>query len=124
LKQADVIFGVGASFSKGGFSSPLPDAAGPRTLIQLTADERDIGKDYVVDLALVGDAQLVLQQLLQLVRGATTSRWNGAVRPSIAIVREPWLERWRPRLMSEEEPINPYRVIRELMTQTDPDKQL
>jgi acetolactate synthase-1/2/3 large subunit len=121
LKKADLILGVGASFSKGGFSWPLPEADGKRTLIQLTADERDVGKEYVVDLALIGDARLVLQQVLEQL-GASASRRlkNGETQREIAAEREAWLERWRPRLTSDEEPINPYRVIWELMQATDP----
>src|SRR6185436_466762 len=69
LKKADVIFGVGASLSRGGFSWSLPEPDRRRTLIHLTADERDVGKEYVVDLALIGDARLVLRQVLDQLGG-------------------------------------------------------
>ena len=53
LDRSDVIFGAGASLSINPYSHPLPIG---KRLIQLTTDERDINRDYVVDIGLVGDA--------------------------------------------------------------------
>ena len=43
VRRADVIFGVGCSFTKHGMSMNLPTG---RTLIQNTNDPRDLNKDY------------------------------------------------------------------------------
>ena len=37
---------------------------------------------------------------------------------------EKWLSEWSPKLLSEEIPISPYRVINELMKVTDPDETI
>src|SRR5438128_11381987 len=37
----------------------------------------------------------------------------------LAVVKADWLATWRPKLTSEETPINPYRVIHELMRLVD-----
>jgi thiamine pyrophosphate-dependent acetolactate synthase large subunit-like protein len=112
LGQADLIFGAGTSFSVTPFTQPLPRSV---PLIQLTADERDINKDYVVRAALVGDAKLVLSQLIEAIRRARTgspSRADPAA--AIAAVKSAWLAQWDPRLTSDDEPISPYRVISDL----------
>lgn len=112
LKRADLILGVGSSFSVTPFTHPLPRGT---PLVQLTADERDIDKDYVVRIGLVGDARLVLEQLIAAIGERRTA---GAIRAEIAAevaaTRRAWLERWLPRLTSDDEPISPYRVIWEL----------
>lgn len=115
LKKADVVFGVGCGFSKSPFSASLPKGA---CLIQLTADERDINKAYAIDHILLGDAKLVLKQLIAEVEsrlGPKGRPVDEALQGEIAGVKREWLEEWMPRLTSDEVPINPYRVIWELM---------
>jgi acetolactate synthase-1/2/3 large subunit len=112
LVKSDLIFGIGCSFARGGFSSPIP--AGKR-LVQVTVDGRDLDRDYQVDQAVIGDARLVLRQLLEEVRrqGGGSSR-NGAVAAEVQQAREATRREWQERLTSDESPINPYRVIAEL----------
>ena len=43
-----------------------------------------------------------------------------AVTAKIKEIRDPWLERWMPKLTSKEVPINPYRVFWEFMRAIDP----
>ena len=49
--------------------------------------------------------------------GASRAAWSAAPRDPSAVadeikaVREPWLAEWRPKLTSDEVPLNPYRVI-------------
>ncbi|MGH2378012.1 MAG: thiamine pyrophosphate-requiring protein [Candidatus Limnocylindria bacterium] len=112
LARADLILGVGTSFSDQPYTHPMP-AGTP--LIQLTSDERDVGKDRAPRAALLGDAQLVLRQLL----GALGSRPGRAgeragLPAEIGATKRAWLERWRPRLEDASEPIGPYRVVAEL----------
>jgi len=110
--RSDLIFGVGCSFARGGFSSPIPSG---KTLVQVTVDGRDLDRDYQVDQAVIGDARLVLRQLLDEVRrqGGGQSR-NGSVAAEVQQAREATVKEWQPRLSSDESPINPYRVIAEL----------
>jgi uncharacterized protein len=114
LQRADLVFGVGTSFSRSFFAWPIPDG---KRLIQLTADERDLDRDYVADLALVGDVKLVLRQLIDVLR--SRQRPSGDTASEIAAVKQRWLERWGPRLTSDEEPLSPYRVIADLMRAVD-----
>src|SRR5207248_9852705 len=70
-----------------------------------------------------GDSMLVLRQLLEEVRRQAGPSGPGrdreAVIREIRSVRETWLDRWLPKLTSDEVPINPYRVIHELMRAVD-----
>lgn len=117
LKRADLILGVGTSFSNTPYTTPMPTGT---ALIQITADPRDIGKDHAPRLGLVGDAQLVVRQLIEALRGrATGAAKRMDLADEIAGTKRAWLERWRPRLTDDREPIGPYRVVAELQRTVD-----
>lgn len=119
LKKADVIFGLGCGFSISPFAAPLPQGS---TLIQLTSHERDINKAYAIDHVLLGDAKLVLKQVIAELKSRLGERGRGkdeALREEIASVKREWLGEWMPKLTSDELPINPYRVIWDLMNTLD-----
>jgi thiamine pyrophosphate-dependent acetolactate synthase large subunit-like protein len=93
-------------------------------LIHATNDPDDINKDHPCRYPLVGDAKLVLAQLLEELRqqaGATGRPANRALAEEIATVKQAWLSKWLPKLTADEEPINPYRVVWDLMQTVDLD---
>jgi len=119
LTRADLVFGIGCSFAKGGFSAPIPSG---KTLIQVTNDVRDIDKDYTTDLAILGDAKLVLQQVIAEVKAQSGSGARSGyldIASEIKDARTAEREQWLPRLTSDETPINPYRVVWELLHAVD-----
>jgi acetolactate synthase-1/2/3 large subunit len=61
LKGSDLIFGVGCSFTKTNFAQAIPQG---KTIIHMTNDEDAIGREYKTEYAMLGDAKLVLRQLL------------------------------------------------------------
>jgi thiamine pyrophosphate-dependent acetolactate synthase large subunit-like protein len=112
LVRADLVFGIGCSFARGGFSAPIP--AGKK-MVQVTLDSRDVDKDYTIDQAVIGDARLVLSQLIAEVKQRLSTPRSGAdVHNEIRRLKEADLREWLPRLTSDETPINPYRVIWDL----------
>jgi thiamine pyrophosphate-dependent acetolactate synthase large subunit-like protein len=118
LVRADLVFGIGCSFSSGNFSTPIPPG---KTIVQITNSERDIDASYAIDLAVLGDAKLVLQQLIVAIEvelGAG-KRSSDAVIAELRTAKAAYREQWLPRLTAEETPINPYRVIWELMQAVD-----
>lgn len=124
LDRADLIFAIGSSCTIEPFTTNLPKG---RRLIQSTIDEVDIGKDYPVEEAIVGDAKLVLRQLIDEVKGQMGSKGKkerGAISREIRAVKEAWLKEWMPKLTSEEAPINPYRVIWDLQKVLDKEKTI
>lgn len=117
LKRADLILGVGTSFSATPWTHPMPPGV---PLIQITSDERDVGKDHVPEVALIGDGQLVLRQLLEALRqgtGGADARMTLA--QEIADAKRGWLDRWRSRLEDDARPIGPYRVVAALQRTLD-----
>lgn len=123
LKKADIIFAIGSSCTIEGFTTNLPQG---KTLIQSTIDEIDIAKDYPVAEAVIGDAKLILRQLIEEVKKQTAhGRANNAsVFKEISAVKEEWLKDWMPKLTSDETPINPYRVVWELNKTVDKTKTI
>jgi acetolactate synthase-1/2/3 large subunit len=115
LNKADVIMGIGCSFTTTVFAAPIPRG---KIIIHITNHEADLNKDIAADHAVLGDAKLVLQQLLEEARRQGRPG-NDAVAGEIASVKKGWRAEWLPRLTSEETPINPYRVIHELMQLAD-----
>ena len=120
LHRADLVVCIGTSLTKHVMSMPIP--AGKK-IIHSTNNPSDIAKDYDVDIAAIGDAKLVLQQLLEACQEQGRSRPDGcdtSVASEIAKVRRNWLAEWAPKFTSAEKPINPYRVIAEFMQHVDP----
>src|SRR5215831_14583229 len=118
LKGADLVLAIGSSLTKTNFGPSVPPG---KTLIHSTNDAGDINKDFRADLALVGDAALVLDALLAEVgkTRAPDARALGALKQQIAAAKDEWLAEWAKQLDSDEVPINQYRVIRDLMRTVD-----
>ena len=115
-RNADVILALGTRFDDRATSAWLPGftySIPPSKLIHVDIDASEIGKNFVPTVAIVGDARIVLAQLLSAGWKASTAR------------RAPWLERiadWRkrwneataPPRTSDAVPLRPERVIAEL----------
>jgi acetolactate synthase-1/2/3 large subunit len=120
LHEADLIFGIGCSFTKTNFAVDMP---GGKAIVHATLDPLDLNKDVACEQALIGDARLTLEALLRELETLVDGRRDPApVADEIKSVREPWLAEWRPKLTSDEVPLNPYRVLSDLARTVDPDK--
>ena len=119
IKRADLVFAVGSSLTKHGMTMTIP---ADKTLIQATNDPIDIAKNYDVEYPLLGDARLVIRQLIEACKDRLggESR-DGETAEEIATVRGQWLDSWMRKLASDEVPINPYRVMWEFMQNVDSD---
>jgi acetolactate synthase-1/2/3 large subunit len=119
LKNADVIFGIGCSFSITNYGVAMPPG---KVMIHATLDPADLNKDVPADHVLVGDAGLTLDALVAEVRdrlrGAPRGRAT-AVAQEIKGSRAEWLAKWMPKLTSDEAPLSPYRVIWDLLHTVD-----
>jgi thiamine pyrophosphate-dependent acetolactate synthase large subunit-like protein len=112
LAQADWIFGVGCSFTQTNFGIAMPPG---KKFIHATLDPNHLNKDVRADIGLIGDAQLTLDALCdEVARLIKKPREWAFVADEIAQVRKAWLEEWRPRFTSDETPLSPYRVLRDL----------
>jgi acetolactate synthase-1/2/3 large subunit len=116
MSKADLVFSIGASLTKG-YGAPI---SSEKILVQSVIDELDVNKDYFADFVIIGDAKLVLKQLIAEVEKQGVRRHpNGALLDEIKLVKEQWLKDWMPKLTSNEKPINPYRVIWDLSNGVD-----
>jgi thiamine pyrophosphate-dependent acetolactate synthase large subunit-like protein len=119
LTAADVIFGIGCSFTTTNYGVRLP--AG-KVVIQATLDPADLNKDYPIDYGLIGDAGLTLTVLVEAVRerlGGNPRGRSESIAQAIRASKDQWLTEWMPRLTSNEMPLSPYRVIWDLLHAVD-----
>jgi acetolactate synthase-1/2/3 large subunit len=118
-QKADLVFGIGTSFTRSVFVVPIPPG---KTIIQLTNCEDDINKDYPIAHAVLGDAQAVLHQLLDEVgrqAGPNGRRGDPTAAREVKAVRDGFMREWGPRLTSDVVPISPYRIIGDLAQTVD-----
>jgi acetolactate synthase I/II/III large subunit len=119
LHNADLIFGMGCSFSTTNYGVAMPKG---KPIVHATLDPADLNKDVPCEHALVGDAALILDAVL----GEVTDRLKGKPRgraaqvaKEIATVKAEWMAQWTGRLTQDTAPLSPYRVIRDLMQSVD-----
>jgi thiamine pyrophosphate-dependent acetolactate synthase large subunit-like protein len=118
VTKADVILGIGCSFSQEWMAVPIP---GGKTVVQVTNDDHDLNADLAIDLGILGDAKLVLSQLSEELRrqAGAGGRDSAAAVKEISEVKQSWFEEWMPLVNSDEVPLNPYRVMRDIAQTVD-----
>jgi acetolactate synthase I/II/III large subunit len=119
LERADVVLAVGTGLTGHFTTAPLPEG---KVLIQITNDPGDLWKDEPVDYPVLGDARLVLAQIVEACTEIVgpQGRPDPAVARTIAARHEAWRAAWAAKLRSDERPINPYRVVADFERVFDP----
>lgn len=95
--------------------------------IQIDIDPGEIHRDHIADLALLGDAKVVLGQMAAAAQEQVAKSRLKPVTArleAVAKLKAEWTEVSAPLLNSNEEPVNPFRVTKEIMACTDPDKTI
>jgi acetolactate synthase-1/2/3 large subunit len=123
---ADVVVSVGNRFTDWSASSyrrGVTFAIPPSKLIQLDIDPREIGKNYPVDVALVGDAQAALTDLLAaLGSGGTAAEYRStAYFAEIQALKAAWFEQVQLKSGSDAIPMTMARAVREVQAATTDD---
>ncbi|MBN8816830.1 MAG: thiamine pyrophosphate-requiring protein [Sphingomonas sp.] len=117
LDRADLILGIGCSFSETAFGVSMPVGA---NIVHATLDPADLNKGVPCIDALIGDARLTLAMLVDACRDRLTSaRDPGPVAAEIAEIEAQWLAGWLPLLESDDTPLSPYRVLWDLQHTVD-----
>ncbi|HEX5139987.1 MAG TPA: thiamine pyrophosphate-requiring protein, partial [Dehalococcoidia bacterium] len=120
VQDADVVFGVGASFTATGFGIRFPTQ--DKIFIHNTIDPMDINKNIPTEHALVGDSKLTLAALVEAVSERLGGKPRGRREEVVSRIKEqkePWLQEWMPRLTSDQAPLESYRVIWDLLHTVD-----
>ena len=115
LRNADVILALGTRFDDRATSAWLPGYTyriPPTRLIHVDIDPGEIGRNFPVEVGIIGDARLVLEQMI-----AAGCRPGRDRSPWLTKVEE-WRERWETLLgadrVSNATPLHPERVLSEL----------
>lgn len=118
-RQADVLLAVGTRFDDRPTSSWTPGmtySIPPTRLIHVDIDVQEIGRNYPVEIGVVGDARTVLRQLLEAVR----PRAEEACRRHAAWIRstDEWKAIWERALAgprgASSSPLHPSRLVAQL----------
>ena len=101
--KADLILGIGTGLNRHPLTTPpLPKGV---PIIHAVNDTRDLHKQHQTEVALLGDAKLVLAQLVEAVKDRLGGKLpNASPAAEIAAERAAWLARWEAKLRSKETP--------------------
>ena len=118
LEKCDLLFSIGSSLFPNRFSHAIPEPH-KKKIVQCTVDTLDINRSYETAHAVIGDAKLTLQALIAELSKVGTKK-NGAIVEEVRGAKKAFQDKFRPFMESNETPINPYRVIGDLMKVLDP----
>ena len=119
ISKADLIVGIGSSLTDSTFATSLPNGI---TYAQSVNCAEDLNKNHSVSFGAIGDARIVLIQMLEEAKrqlGENGRDDSNGVRQEIQKVKQEFLDEWSHRINSDETPINPYRVMKELSGSLD-----
>jgi acetolactate synthase-1/2/3 large subunit len=125
LERSDCWFWIGSQIEEFavGRWEPLPPE---RRFIHADADSGNFAKNWNPDVALLGDAQLVLRQLIAPVRDRIHGKQTG-MQPDAPIVQEiaqlraRYAERVQAQIDASEGPVHPAQLLAEVQRQKDDD---
>jgi acetolactate synthase-1/2/3 large subunit len=120
MRAADVVLVVGSRISEWGSAQGFA-AELPGQLIHIDIAHDRVGDFYVPEIGLIADARTALRQLINAVKASPafeprpfeTRPWYPAVRDS----RESFLATMRERAETDEFPLSPWRVMRDVQAQ-------
>jgi acetolactate synthase-1/2/3 large subunit len=124
--SADVLISVGNRFtdwSASSYRKGVTFAIPPSRLIQIDIDPREIGKNYPVEVGLVGDAQAALRDLLDaLGRGGGPAAYRETPYfEEIQRLKSAWFEQVEIKSGSDATPMTMARAVREVQRATTDD---
>jgi thiamine pyrophosphate-dependent acetolactate synthase large subunit-like protein len=123
-EAADVVLTIGSGFKQ---HATLSSVGKKVHHIQVDVDPAELNKGSIADVAILGDAKLVLRQLIGASHRAVVAN-QASVRTgrlaAIAALRGKWDEISRPLLDSDEAPLNPFRVTKEIVRAVDAKKTI
>ena len=82
-------------------------------------DLEDISKDYPIEHGVIGDALLSIEAMNARIAAGSDIAGREQIAAYIAGRRAAFQAEWQPLLHSDETPINPYRVIHDVMQSVD-----
>ena len=123
-ESADVILTIGCGFKQ---HATVARPSQRSRHIQVDVDPVEINRDHIADVAILGDAKVVLRQLTDAARTRLPAARLAPVErrfKELKELTERWMQVCEPLFTSEETPINPFRVTREFAKLVDPAKTI
>ena len=111
LTESDALFAIGSSLTLTQYGQAIPKG---KVIIHSVLSVEDINKDHSADIGLPGDANLVLEMMIDEVKAELGEEGRGDVnnvRDAIAVEQKRGMDEWMPLLTEESAPMSPYRVI-------------
>lgn len=118
LDEADVVVAIGFRFAEFGYAQQFTLKPNFK-IIQIDIDPDEIGRAYAAEVGIVGDAKMVLQQIIARVETANDAKdkfadtaWFRRVQE----LKEIWLKELNEKCQDNNDRISPYRLVRDLRT--------
>jgi acetolactate synthase-1/2/3 large subunit len=124
--EADVLLAVGCRFADETTSSYKPGASfniPPTKLVHVDIDPTEIGKNYPVEVGIVGDAKVVLGQLIETLKTMLKVKryQDTAFFKTIQEAKKEWEKKLEPLRTSDKQPMTLSRFLYELRKVLDRD---
>jgi acetolactate synthase-1/2/3 large subunit len=119
-ENADVILTIGCGFKQ---HATIVRPSARIKHIQVDVDPTEMNRDHLSDVAILGDAKIVLRQLADAAKSRLPSARLAPIErrsKEIEELRGRWAKVCQPLLYSDDTPINPFRVTREFAELVDP----
>jgi acetolactate synthase-1/2/3 large subunit len=119
-ESADVILTIGCGFKQ---HATLVRPSQQTRHIQVDVDPVEINRDHVADVAILGDAKIVLGQFIEAAKARLPGVRLAPVAERTRTIRElnaRWAELCKPLLEADDVPINPFRVTQEFSKLVNP----
>jgi acetolactate synthase-1/2/3 large subunit len=124
VRNADVILAIGARFNDLHAGSWIPGYVynvPPTRIIQVDIDPEEIGRNYPVEMGMVGDAKAFLGQAARIARAKGSRHFGGAWQKEIEAWRTDWRNFCEPFERANDVPIEPRRIMAEMNKISPPD---
>src|SRR5258705_12145859 len=119
-ESADVILTIGCGFKQ---HATIVRPSERIKHIQVDVDPVEINRDHLAEVAILGDAKVVIGQFIEAAKSRLPAARQAPIarrKQEIGELRTQWEKVCAPLLASEEIPINPFRVTREFSRLVDP----
>jgi thiamine pyrophosphate-dependent acetolactate synthase large subunit-like protein len=119
VTEADVLISIGCTFNDRTTFDFSPKLFSPvLKIIQVDIDPATMGRNYPIDVGIVGDAKAVLNQIISDLRQIGAEKWPSRVIQRIQKVwerREAWANEWSRLARSSDVPIRRLRLLKEIV---------
>jgi acetolactate synthase-1/2/3 large subunit len=112
IDEGDVLLYVGCKMgSVSTVNWTLPCATSDKHIVQIDLNPELLGNNYKNTLSVAGDAKLILEDVLVLIRGKTTQKQINVWVDDLNLARKGFWQSHIPAFESKDTPIKPQRVI-------------